>query len=390
MKGPGVRNRFAGLTALTDRLNAVKPIGGVQPPVAVDFGVSALKVLQLGTGEPPSIVAAACLPTPADLIDQPAKRLRYQLDALPGLVRSGKFKSQRAVCAMPAGQMLCKHLKLHLPDGADESQLVASAIAGQMGCDPDALLCRHTLVGPKQSGGKSEVICFAASRDLVGRLMQALRSAKLEPVGIHSELHAMLRAFTSPAIGPQGEAPTLYLDIGRSTTKVVIATGEQMLFARSISFGGADLDALVAKQMRCSLERARQHRVKMDRLDGGGEPGGAGAGASGGVLLSAPKPKVDLSEPVEILTDEVLMCLRYYRGVHPDKPLERAVFVGGESSHEALCAEIARALKLPAQAADPLARVGRSGNEPAEGVDLSAAQPGWAVAMGLCLSPTDL
>ena len=66
------------------------------------------------------------------------------------------------------------------------------------------------------------------------------------------------------------------------------------------------------------------------------------------------------------------------------------MFVGGESSHEALCAEIARVLKLPAQAADPLARVGRSGNEPAEGVDLSSAQPGWAVAMGLCLSPTDL
>ncbi|MEM7630119.1 MAG: pilus assembly protein PilM [Planctomycetota bacterium] len=383
-----MRNRFAGLTALTDRLNAVKPIGGVQPPVAVDFGVSALKVLQLTTGEPPSLVAAASLATPGDLIDQPAKRLRFQLEALPGLVRSGKFKSQRAVCAMPAGQMLCKHLKLHLPEGADESQLVASAVAGQMGCDPGALLCRHAMVGERQASGKSEVICFAASRDLVGKLMQAMRSAKLEPVGIHSELHAMLRAFTSPAIGPQGEAPTLYLDIGRATTKVVIATGERMLFARAISFGGLELDSVVAKQMRCSLDRARQHRTQMDRLDGGGLSESAPSG--GGVVLSAPKPKIDLSEPIEILTDEVLMCLRYYRSLHADKPVERAVFVGGESSHEALCAEIARVLKLPAQAADPLARVGRSGNEPAEGVDLSSAQPGWAVAMGLCLSPTDL
>ncbi|MEM9560165.1 MAG: pilus assembly protein PilM [Planctomycetota bacterium] len=383
-----MRNRFAGLTALTDRLNAVKPIGGVQPPVAVDLGVSALKVLQLTTGEPPSLVAAASLATPGDLIDQPAKRLRFQLEALPGLVRSGKFKSQRAVCAMPAGQMLCKHLKLHLPEGADESQLVASAVAGQMGCDPGALLCRHAMVGERQASGKSEVICFAASRDLVGKLMQAMRSAKLEPVGIHSELHAMLRAFTSPAIGPQGEAPTLYLDIGRATTKVVIATGERMLFARAISFGGLELDSVVAKQMRCSLDRARQHRTQMDRLDGGGLSESAPSG--GGVVLSAPKPKIDLSEPIEILTDEVLMCLRYYRSLHADKPVERAVFVGGESSHEALCAEIARVLKLPAQAADPLARVGRSGNEPAEGVDLSSAQPGWAVAMGLCLSPTDL
>lgn len=383
-------NRLSGLTALTDRLNAVKPIGGVVPPVAVDFGVSSLKALQLGHGEPPSIIAAASLETPPELLDQPAKRLRHQLEAVPKLLKSGKFKGQRAVCAMPAAQMLCKHLRLVLPDGADESQLVASAVAGQAGCDADALLCRHTLVGDRQASGKSEVICFAASRDLVGKLMQALRSAKMEPVGIHSEMHALLRAFTAPSLGPASDGPTLYVDLGRATTKVVIADGEEMLFARAITFGGMDLDGVVAKQMRCSLDRGRQHRIAMDRLDGGDAGANAGAQVPGGVLLSAPKPKVDLSEPVEILTDEILMCLRYYRGAHSDKPVGRAVFVGGESAHEALCSEIARALKLPAQAADPLARVARSGKEPAEGVDLSAAQPGWAVAMGLCLSPTDL
>ena len=32
----------------------------------------------------------------------------------------------------------------------------------------------------------------------------------------------------------------------------------------------------------------------------------------------------------------------------------------------------------------------RTGVEPASGVDFKRAQPGWAVALGLCLSPTDL
>jgi hypothetical protein len=47
-------------------------------------------------------------------------------------------------------------------------------------------------------------------------------------------------------------------------------------------------------------------------------------------------------------------------------------------------------LKLPAQMADPLARIVRTGAEPALGVDLKQPQPGWAVVLGLCLSPTDL
>jgi len=40
--------------------------------------------------------------------------------------------------------------------------------------------------------------------------------------------------------------------------------------------------------------------------------------------------------------------------------------------------------------ADPMASIARTGNEPTMGVDLSSPQPGWVVALGACLSPTDL
>ena len=106
--------------------------------------------------------------------------------------------------------------------------------------------------------------------------------------------------------------------------------------------------------------------------------------------MSGVTRQIDLREPLEILVDEVSMCLRYQRSLMPDKPVGRVVFVGGESRHRPLCAEIARALRLPAQGADPMSRIARSGSEPCVDVDLSQAQPGWAVALGMCLSPTDL
>ena len=49
-----------------------------------------------------------------------------------------------------------------------------------------------------------------------------------------------------------------------------------------------------------------------------------------------------------------------------------------------------RVLRLGAESADPLARVARSGKEPTTGLTLDQPQPGWAVALGMCLSPTDL
>ena len=47
-------------------------------------------------------------------------------------------------------------------------------------------------------------------------------------------------------------------------------------------------------------------------------------------------------------------------------------------------------LRLSARVADPLAQLARTGKEPSVGIDLSTAQPGWAVAFGLGLCPADL
>lgn len=84
------------------------------------------------------------------------------------------------------------------------------------------------------------------------------------------------------------------------------------------------------------------------------------------------------------------MSLRYHASLFPRNPVERAVFVGGEARHAGLCEHVARSLRLPAEVADPTARLARAGNEACVGVDLSCPQPGWAVPLGLCLGPTDL
>jgi Tfp pilus assembly PilM family ATPase len=66
------------------------------------------------------------------------------------------------------------------------------------------------------------------------------------------------------------------------------------------------------------------------------------------------------------------------------------VFVGGEARQRHLGEHVARVLRLPARAVDPLARIVRTGKEPSIGVDFSEAQPGWALPLGLCVSRTDL
>jgi Tfp pilus assembly PilM family ATPase len=387
---------FDKLTSSLRGMGSMRPMGF---PISIEFGVGSLKVLQLAPGDTPSIVAASQLDTPDELLENAGKRLAYQMEALPKLIRKGKFKTNRAVCAVPAGQMICKPVQIVPSDDIPIAKLAASALGSQLKCDPDALLVRCRLAEGARTGNKVEVVCFAAARDFVARLMGALKSAKLEPVGIHNEFLAALRSIDSistpgqPMTEASGSA-SLVLDLGVGTTKAMIVHGTKLVFARAIEMGARHFDDAIVDQMDCTRTEATRIRLGLARLTPKQAPVAAGGGSAGDAD-GAPrgrglKAEPDLSEPLEILGDEISMCLRYHRNLFPDQPVEKVVFLGGQSRQRLVCEHLARALKLSAQSVDPLARLARSGKVPSEGVDVTTAQPGWAVPVGMCLSPTDL
>ncbi len=411
----------------------------LQPPLAIDFGTQCLKILQVSGGENPRIIAATQLDTPDEIVTDSAARLRFQLAALPKLIRKGKFSVKRAVCVLPATNMFCKHMRLQLSEGIDAHSMVAATLPAQIGCSCDTLICReHEVIGAG-GGGKTEIICMAVSRDLVGRFMAAMKSAHLEPVGMHSPFHAVVRAFDSVKRRTEdGQTPVLYLDLGYASTDVVIAHGQRIVFARTVDLGGLHLDEAIVSQGRASLEEARHLRWKIPASEmkscessAPSESGGlamlqaAIAREEGECSVSTETAKksapvataeerrvgeqapgmsrpigaptggpvfpegVDLSEQLEILQDEIAMCLRYHKSMFPNQPVDHAVLMGGEARQVWLCQALARGLRMSMHVGDPLSRLDRA-NAVCRGVDLGKAQPGWAGALGACLSPTDL
>ncbi len=393
-------------------------------PIAIDFGTGSLKILQVAQSDTPSLVAAACLETPRELLNDHKKRLDFQLEGLPRLIRRGGFKGRRAVCAIPAWKTLCKHASLTRVDGMSLAAQVKDAIGPMLGRDASTLVHRfNEITAPEKGANRAEVVVTAIPLDLVEKLMKGIAACKLDPVGMHSEFAAVLKAFDHVhRRDTDKDLNTLYLDIGASTTGVTISHGKELAFARVIDMGGCHLDELLSRQLRCEPEEAHQRRLAseslflpskqvaevavpvavgavdhasmspQERAERGKHPAAPGFTPEIGAMQQAPVGPLhaDLSEPLDALRDEVLMCLRYHQSQFPNKRVERAIFVGGEARHRGLCQAIAKSLRLPAQMADPLARIARTGSEPAFGVDLKQSQPGWSVALGLCLLPTDL
>jgi type IV pilus assembly protein PilM len=417
------------------------------PAIGIDLGTSAIKLLQVaerGEGQP-QLIAAASIPVPENLREEPAQRLEWQLGQIPELVRKSGSKGKRVVCSVPSSHLFCKHLQV-VADGPDALQdAVRGTVAAQLGCGIDAIRCRGFETGATP-GGRAEVIAMAVAQGVVKRLMDSLTAAKLEPVGIQPESLAMLRSFDHiTRRANDHETTSLYIDLGAGTTRVLIAHGTSLVFAKSIAIGGQYLDQTASRQLKCPLDEARRQRLAIaaissaPRQDAAAAPAPLAGRMSGRpapqpapdavakpegtatdaqpeaesavatmpeARLNAPPPgtstiepptaspmkgqRIDLAEPLDTLTDEIQLCLRYHQNVFPGRRPNRVVFVGGEARHTALCQHIARVLKTAAHVADPLSRLSRTGREPVAGVDINQPQPGWAVALGLCLGPTDL
>ncbi|HCT45636.1 MAG TPA: hypothetical protein DF699_10530, partial [Phycisphaerales bacterium] len=267
----------------------------------IEFGVSGIKVLQLSGQNPSTINAVAFMPTPDDLLDNPAKRLLFQMDALPKFLKGEKINATRGACMIPAGQMICKHLQIIPADGVPMEQLAGAQLSSQLGCDPGSLLVRCREVPGVKRQGKQEVICFGASREFVGRLMGTLKLAKLDTVGIHTEFDALARAMQlrdDSAGGVSNAKPRLVLDLGTGSTKVLIMHGSQMVFARTIEIGSRHFDETICHQLRCTMMEAREMRHALKQL-APKQPVHAGAAGGGGGLPGMPPAPVNEGEQGE-------------------------------------------------------------------------------------------
>lgn len=349
------------------------------PPqvIAVDFGVSSLKALQFAAGPGRALVAAASIPTPDEIINKSAERLAFQAQALPGLLKSGGFKGRRVAASIPSEHTQVRNVQ----PPKTESKGPASADAARIlaGVDPTAI-AKTIIVGEVNKGGARchEVLVFATPREIVLAHVRALTNAKLEPVGMHSEHLAGLRAFTHGPVETSENSASLYIDIGYGTTKLTIAHGESAVLAKIVPIGGSEFDRAMAK--------SAGRRVQRRGPAAGGAPAARDSTATATALLEA-TAALDLAiiaPLLDTLTDEAQMALRYHRAIFPDRSIERLIVMGGESSDPALVHALGKALRLKAEVADPFAGCDRAG------VSVPGTLSAWAVPVGLCFSPTDV
>ncbi|MBX2852332.1 MAG: pilus assembly protein PilM [Phycisphaeraceae bacterium] len=382
-------------------------------PIAIDFGVDTVKMLQISSGETTQVIGAAALLVPESARKDSAARYTFLGDAIKEMVRQQPFKGRRVMCSIPASQTFVNTFELHCGEKDSIDQQVNLHLQTTLEMDPSRLVIRNHRVGSVIRDGvtRQRVICIAAKRAVVMRYLEIATAAKLEVVGMHSEPDCIAKCFSQLYNRREADKTEArcFVDIGAAATKLVIICDQQILLARNIAVSGDELTYRHAKEHKIDFTDARLARVREAGNPLAANPFQVGLKAEqeSGVavaegdpedgldprtrsLVPSPDTPGEVDEVLDKLIDGIQMSLRYHDSVCAEQPVQRVILLGGEAHHQAIAEAIANQFYIPTFIGDPMARVMRTpGLEPMN-IDVNQPQPGWAVPLGLSLSEANL
>lgn len=194
----------------------------------------------------------------------------------------------------------------------------------------------YDIVPLSQQGDSVHVVGIGYARRVVDATLQNLADARITVRAIESEIFALPRA-----ILPHGDTDTvLIIDIGKTTTKLLIVSSRIPRFATTLDIGGHALTLAVQKHFGVTEEEAK--RVKAEK--------GLVVGSENEEYLTA------MLSTVSVIREEIIRRLDYWQtragSVAVHSPVTRAVLVGGNATLRGLPEYLGAALKIPVELGD--------------------------------------
>jgi type IV pilus assembly protein PilM len=150
---------------------------------------------------------------------------------------------------------------LQLPPISDRKELAAAVRFQAQDQVPmplsNAVLDFHPLgIIDTPAGPRQQVLLVAAQRDMIERLLAAVRAAGLRPEGIDLSAFALIRSLHRPEADPEHVGRVLYLNVD-GLTNLAIADGTVCRFTRVVGGGMEAIAGELAERRGIALDEAR-------------------------------------------------------------------------------------------------------------------------------------
>jgi type IV pilus assembly protein PilM len=262
--------------------------------------------------------------------------------------------------------------------GVEDERQLANAVLFRaheaLSIPVDEAVIDHHIIGERvdESGTVNRrILLVVAYRESVDRFVAACKQAKIELDGIDLEAFALLRAFAAPrSNGATQSAAIVAVNVGHDRTTLAVSDGEICQFTRVLEWGGSNMTAAVARELRIAQEQAEQLVLSVSLA-----PAAPGAPVGDERL---PHAADAARRELQTLARELVASLEFYQAQAESLPIAEILLAGGATRLAGFTAELERLTRVRVRPADPLARM-----SVAAGLETGEDLPSFAVAIGL-------
>jgi type IV pilus assembly protein PilM len=233
----------------------------------------------------------------------------------------------------------------------------------------EAMLDYRVLSEREAEGGQMlrRVLLVVAHRELIERYIDACRRAGIVLAGIDLEAFALLRAIAPPS--DREDSAVVAVAIGHERTTLAVSDGRVCEFSRVLEWGGAELNAGLARAL--SVSQVDAEPIKHSLSLAGGE-------APEGLTPEQATAAVEvLNRGIESLVRELVSSLTYYQSQPGSLAIGEILLTGGGAKLAGLPEELERLLGVPVRLGDPFGRL--EVDQPVDETEIGSL----AIAVGL-------
>jgi len=149
-------------------------------PIGVDFGSSAVKLVQLCSGKDGvELSAYGSIDIPQSYRKNNFERMGFLAKHIPRVIRSGNFKGRKCVLGIPAENTFVRHIKVPRTDAKSTELAVRRGVQSELPCPLQEMVIRYIVAGEVYCNGevKQEIIVVAIPLDTMDAYLDKIGRA---------------------------------------------------------------------------------------------------------------------------------------------------------------------------------------------------------------------
>jgi len=366
-------------------------LGGIlkrnRHPIGIDFGANSIKMLQLANERAGCIAAAAArVPLPGDILESGDARVAILADLIREAIDKSDMVGRDVICCLPATSVQYKNLRLPRMPADELAKAVEWEAADRLKLDLRTTRLQFFDAGEVKQGDelRQEIILMAVPMATVDEHVEAFLACGLRPLCFEAVPSALARSVGSKPTDEGDDSIQAILDVGFSSSKVLIVRRGRVVFFKLIDIGGRALDESVAAKLNVPLSDASDLRRQFGGPEAAesesAEPSLIGVGRRESTARAVHEA---IRGPLDELVREVGLCLRYFSVTFRGRRPGVVKLAGGEACEQQIVRlfDSAGHIRIEPVVLSDHADLSRLGGV----IGTAGPHSEWSLAMGLAM-----